>query len=164
MRKSIIVAMDRNRAIGVDNRLPWHLPRDLKFFKKTTMGHPLIMGRKTYDSVGKPLPGRLNIVVTRNALYRPEGVMVARSLEEAIRIAAEHDMEEIFIAGGSEIFRQGLDVADRMYVTEIDAEFDADTFFPEFDRSEWEVFSREEHAPDEKNRWPCAFVVYERKR
>jgi dihydrofolate reductase len=162
MRTSIIVAMDRRRAIGRDNGLPWHLPGDLKFFKRTTMGHPLIMGRKTYDSVGKPLPGRTNIVITRRDDYAPDGVIITRSLDEALDIAAQHDREEIFVGGGSEIFAQALDRVDRMYVTRIDHEFDGDTFFPEVDWSEWRLISREEHEPDEKNRWGYAFEVWER--
>lgn len=164
MRRSIIVAMGRNGVIGKDNRLPWHLPADLRFFKRTTMGHPMIMGRRTYDSVGMPLPGRTNIVVTRSAEFAPAGVVVARTPDEALQLAEARDAEEIFIAGGSEIFRLMLPMADRMYVTRIEADFDGDTFFPDVDWRQWELVSSEEHQPDEKNRWAYSFLVYDRKK
>lgn len=163
MTLTLIAAVSRNRVIGKDGDLPWRLPADFRFFKRTTTGHPLVMGRKTFESLGGALPNRTNIVITRRKDYAPEGAVVARSLGEAIDIGQELDTE-IFIGGGEEIFRSSLPIADRMILTWIDAEFDGDTCFPEFDPKEWREVSREEHEPDEKNRWPFAFVVYERVR
>jgi dihydrofolate reductase len=163
MSVTLIAALARNRVIGKDGDLPWRLPADMKHFKKTTIGHPLIMGRRTFESFGRPLPDRTNIVVTRNRSYRPEGAVVVASLDAAMRVARQED-EEIFIGGGEEVFRHFLPTADRMILTWIDGEFEGDTFFPEFDESAWRVVSREEHEPDEKNRWGYAFVVYERER
>jgi len=158
---SLIVAMARNRVIGVNNTLPWHLPADLKHFKALTMGHHIVMGRKTYESIGKPLPGRTSVVVTRNADYAPQGVVVVNSLEAAIS-ACGND-EEIFVIGGAELYRQIIDLADRIYLTEIDADISGDAHFTEFDRKLWQETERVNHAPDEKNVHSYHFVVYERK-
>ncbi len=163
MSVTLVAAVARNRVIGKDGDLPWRLPADMKHFKRTTVGHPLIMGRRTFESFGRPLPDRTNIVVTRNRGYRPEGAVVAASLDAAMKIAREED-EEIFIGGGEEVFRHFLPTADRMILTWIDEEFEGDTFFPEFDEREWRVVSREEHEPDERNRWRYSFVVYERRK
>lgn len=157
---SFIVAMDKNRVIGRNNKLPWHLPADLAYVKKTTMGHPLLMGRKTYESIGRPLPGRTNIVFTRNPHYEAEGCVVVHSVEEAIRKFGDG---ELFIFGGAVIYRLFLPVADRMYVTEIEHEFEGDTFFPEIDPAEWREISRVKGVRDEKNPYDYYFVVYERK-
>lgn len=127
---SLIVAHDKNRVIGLNNELPWHLPGDLKYFKEMTMHKPIIMGRKTFESIGKPLPGRRNIVVTRNPGYRANDIETATSLEEAIKIAG--DVEEIMIIGGEQIFKESMAIADRLYITEIDHEFQGDTYFPEY--------------------------------
>ncbi len=162
MSVTLIAAIARNRVIGKDGDLPWRLPADLKHFKRTTVGHPLIMGRRTFESFGRPLPDRTNIVVTRNRDYRVEGAVIVPSFGEAMQVA-RREGDEIFIGGGEEVFRHFLPSADRMILTWIDEEFEGDTFFPEFDESEWRVVSREEHQPDEKNRWPYSFVVYERK-
>jgi len=162
---SIVAAMSENRAIGRDNGLPWNrISADLKRFKTLTMGHHLIMGRRTYDSVGKPLPGRINVVVTRNpgALSYPPEVKIASSLQEAITIAAGD--EEIFIGGGAEIFRQALPIIDRIYLTIVHATLEGDTFFPDFDPSDWVVVTSSEHGADEKNEYPMTFVDYERER
>jgi dihydrofolate reductase len=153
--------MARNRVIGDNNTLPWHLPADLKHFKALTMGHHIVMGRKTYESIGKPLPGRTSVVVTRNARYAQPGVVMAHSLETAIS-ACGND-EEIFVIGGAEIYRQAIAFADRIYLTEIDADISGDAYFTEFDDKLWQETSRESHAPDEKNAYPYHFVVYDRK-
>jgi dihydrofolate reductase len=161
-RVSLIVAMARNRVIGINNTLPWHLPADLKHFKALTMGHHIVMGRKTYESIGKPLPGRTSVVVTRNADYAQLGVIVVNSLEAAI--AACGNDEEIFVIGGAELYRQAIVLADRIYLTEIDADISGDAYFTELDRNLWLETERIGHAPDEKNLHPYQFVVYDRKR
>jgi dihydrofolate reductase len=157
---SLVLAASRNDVIGKDNALPWHLPADLRFFKKTTLGHPVIMGRRTFDSVGKPLPGRLNVVITRSDAYAPEGVVVVGSVDEALD--RDYDCDEIFVVGGSEIYRQSMKRADRIYLTRIDEDFEGDTFAPKIDPAQWHLVSREEHEPDEKNRYRYAFEVWER--
>lgn len=159
-RVSILVAYDRNRAIGHGNKLPWHLPEDLKRFKALTMGHHIVMGRKTFESIGKPLPGRTNVVITRELGYLAEGSIVVDSLERALEVAK--DDSEIFILGGAQIFLQMLPFCDRIYATEIDAAFDADTYFPEFDTASWTETSREHRADDTGNPHPFDFVVYDR--
>jgi dihydrofolate reductase len=158
---SIIVAMAKNRVIGVNNTLPWHLPADLKHFKALTMGHHIIMGRKTYESIGKPLPGRTSVVVTRNADYAPPGVVVVNSLEAAIPACG--DDGEIFVIGGAELYRQAINLADRIYLTEIDADISGDAHFTELDRKLWQETGRVSHAPDEKNLYSYHFVIYDRK-
>src|SRR5437867_8251794 len=130
MTLSIIAAMARNRVIGRDNRLPWHLPADLARFKQLTMGHWLLVGRKTYDSIGRPLPGRTIVVITRNKGFTAKGVLVAYSLAEAVRMAAG---DEVFVAGGAQIYQQALPLARRMYLTILDQDFEGDAFFPDFD-------------------------------
>jgi len=161
MSISFIVAMDQNRVIGRNNRLPWHLPADLAFVKKTTWGHPVLMGRKTYESIGRPLPGRTNVIFTRNRDYRAEGCEIVHTVEEAI---AKFDGEgkELFILGGAEIYRLFLPIADRIYATEIAHEFEGDTFFPEIDPEIWREVSRQKGIRDEKNPYDYDFVVYER--
>lgn len=140
-RISLIVAMDRKRGIGIANQLPWKLPEDLAHFKRTTTGHAIIMGRKTFDSIGRPLPNRRTIVVTRNPAWHHEGVMTAATPEQACALA--QDEQEAFIIGGAELFAQTLALAGRMIVTEIAAEFECDTFFPEADPTHWQETSRE---------------------
>jgi dihydrofolate reductase len=161
MTVTLIAAIAKNRVIGKDGDLPWRLPADFRHFKRTTVGHPLIMGRRTFESLGKPLPDRTNIVVTRNRDYRPEGAVVVASFDEAMRVARSEN-EDIFIGGGEEVFRHFLSTADRMILTWIDEEFEGDTFFPPFDEREWRVVRREEHEPDEKNPHRYEFVWYER--
>ena len=162
MIKSIMVARSDNRVIGKDNDLVWHMPADLRYFKETTMGHYAIMGRKTYEAVDKPLPGRTNIIITRQPDYRREGCLIVHSVEEALALGEENGQEEVFILGGSQIYELAMDMADRIYLTEIKAEFEGDSYFPEIDSSKWKEVKREEHAPDEKNPHPYAFVVLER--
>ncbi len=157
---SIIVAMGRNRVIGRDNSLIWHLPADLKHFKETTMGKPIIMGRKTFESVGKPLPGRTNIVVTRRKGYSAQGCLAAGSVEQALELVAGEP--EVFIAGGGEIYRQSLPLADRMYITIIDHDFEGDTFFPEFSRKIWKITGENYHPADDRNKYPMIFRVYKK--
>src|SRR5690606_308269 len=158
---SLLVAMDKNRLIGKDNDLPWRLPADLAYFKRVTMGHPIIMGRKTYDSIGRPLPGRENIIVTRDTSYKMEGCKVIHSIDEILKLNEEHD-QELFVIGGAEIFKEILPYSDRLYITEIDEEFEGDTYFPAFDKSEWKVISEEKGVKDEKNPYDYTFMVYEK--
>jgi dihydrofolate reductase len=141
---SLIVAMGENRVIGVENRLPWHIPEDLKRFKKITMGHPILMGRKTFDSIGKALPGRTNIVITRNREFRADGVVGCGSLEEALEWAMKAPgNDEIFVIGGAEIFRHCLDKADRIYLTVVKWPFDGDTYLPSFREEDFETIAEE---------------------
>jgi dihydrofolate reductase len=156
---ALVVAMAENRVIGKDNKLIWHLPADLKHFKQTTSGHPIIMGRKTFESIGKPLPNRTNIIVTRQTDLQAEGCMVANSLPEALMLAQQLDAE-IFVIGGAEIYQQALFLADTIYVTEVHHSFEGDTFFPEIDSVLWQEVSREKNEPDEKNTYPYSFVTF----
>lgn len=159
---SLIVAASANGVIGRDGDLPWHLPADLKHFKNTTMGHHLIIGRTTWIEVGKPLPGRNMVVVTRSRQFHAEGVVVAHSVEDALELARDDD--EPFIGGGSQIYRIALarKLVDRIYLTRIHAEVDGDTHFPEFDLDQWELVSQEDHEADDKNEFAYSFLRYER--
>jgi len=159
--RSLVVAMARNRVIGRDNQLPWRLPADLAYFKRVTMGHPIIMGRRTYESIGRPLPGRLNIVVSRSPQFSAPGCTVVPSLAEAWRAAG--DAEEVCVIGGTSIFAEALPAADRIHLTEVEAEVPGDTWFPEFDRGEWTEREVERHAPDERHAYPFRIVVLERR-
>lgn len=159
---SFVVAMDRNRLIGSGNTLPWHLPADLKHFKNVTLGKPIIMGRRTHESIGRPLPGRQNIVVTRNPEYQAEGCDVVNSFEAAL--TAAQDAEEVMVIGGSHLFAYALDQTDRIYLTVIEHDFEGDVWLPEWDDNAWREVSREHHDPDEKNPCPYRFVVLERVR
>ena len=159
---SLIAAMGKNRELGFGNKLPWHLPDDLKRFKALTRGHAIIMGRKTYEAIGRPLPERKNIVITRNRDYVAPGCIVVASMEDAIKEAG--DDNEIFVIGGAEIYKLALPYADRMYLTLVDAEIPADVFFPEFDESGWVITKTEPHGTDEKHQWPYVFKVYEKKK
>ena len=142
----MVMAMDKNRLIGKGGDMPWHIPSDLKYFKRVTMGKPVIMGRKTFDSLGKPLPGRPNIVVTRNKDWSVEGVQVASSLEEAIDLAKEHSTEEIMVVGGASLCAQAMPSTDRLFLTIIDHEFEGgDTWLKSYEADEWHEVSREEH-------------------
>jgi dihydrofolate reductase len=156
---SIIAAMDRKRGIGVDNKLPWRLSADLKRFRELTMGHHIIVGRKTFESIGRPLPGRRMIVVTRDRSYRAEGCDVTHSVEDAINLARERGESEVFICGGAEIYAQSIEFADRIYLTLVDAEVAADTFFPEFDEREWSERESFYQPADEKNQYPFTFKL-----
>lgn len=153
--------MDRNRLIGSGGRLPWHLPADLKHFKQTTLGKPVVMGRRTHQSIGKPLPERTNIVLTRNAGYRAPGCIVVASLEQAIEAAA--GAQEIMIIGGAELYRRTLPRADRLYLTRVEGEFEGDTWFPQFDADEWIVERSEGLEADDKNPFACSIEVLSRR-
>ena len=162
MRISAIAAMSKNRVIGKDNQIPWYLPADLKFFQRTTTGHHVIMGRKNYESLGKPLARRTNIVITRNPYFISTGCLVVHTLEEALSIAYAGDEEEAFIIGGGEIYRLTLDYLDRIYLTTIDLVTDGDVTFPEFDQSHWRLSSEEQFPADEKNKYPFIIQVFDR--
>lgn len=160
---SFIWAMDQNRVIGKNNQLPWRLPEDLKFFKETTMGHPIVMGRKTFESIGKPLPGRENVILTRDQSYEAEGCTVVYSVDELVEKAEKE--EQLFITGGAEIFRLMLPFVDRLYVTVIEESFDGDTYFPkELDWDEWEMVSATPGLKNEKNPYDYQFRIYEKKK
>jgi len=156
---SIIAAMDKRRGIGVDNKLPWRLSADLKRFRELTMGHHIIVGRKTFESIGRPLPGRRMIIVTRNGNYKTEGCDVVHSVKDAIRLARERGDSEVFICGGAEIYAQSIEVADRMYLTFVDAEVAADAFFPGFDEREWSERESVYQSADEKTQYPFTFKL-----
>ncbi|HWK21395.1 MAG TPA: type 3 dihydrofolate reductase [Ureibacillus sp.] len=155
---SLIVAHDNNRVIGYENKMPWHLPGELQYFKEQTMGKPMIMGRKTFDSIGRPLPGRKNIIITRNENFQVDGVEVARSLEEALKLAG--DVEEVMIIGGEQIFKMALPITDRLYITHIEHDFNGDTYFPPYG-DEWKLISKSEpvEAPDG---YSYTYCIYER--
>ena len=160
---SMIAAVGRNRIIGRGNDIPWHLPDDFKYFKETTKGHFVIMGRKNWESLPsnfRPLPSRPNIVITRQRNYVAEGAQVVQSLEEALDIPKKSDEEEVFIIGGGEIYRQSLRFSEKIYLTEINGEFEGHTTFPEFDKSEWKEVTREHHPIDDVHEYSFDFVVY----
>ncbi|MHB8741518.1 MAG: dihydrofolate reductase [Sulfuricaulis sp.] len=158
---SLIAAMAENRVIGANNALPWRLPADLKRFRKLTSGHHIIMGRRNYESIGKPLPNRTNIIVTRNANYLAPGCIMRNSIEEALT-AVQND-SEVFIIGGAEIYRQTIDRADRLYLTLIHATIPGDTYFPEYDQHQWREIDREDHVADEINPHAYSYLTYVRK-
>ncbi len=171
---SIIAAIGQNNELGKDNQLLWQMPADMKHFRETTSGHPVIMGRKTFESIGRALPNRENIIITRDPQYFREGVIIVHSLEEAIerytksrasKDIARHDSaeSEIFIIGGGHVYEEALPYADRLYITHVDAKLPADTFFPEIDLRKWEKSHEEKFPSDEKNPYPYTFVTYEKK-
>lgn len=162
MIKSIIAAVAENNVIGKNNDLVWHLPADLKYFKETTKGHFVMMGRKTFESFGKPLRNRTHIIITRDKNYSYPDCYVVHNLQEAYDIAEKNNQQEIFILGGAEIYRQSIDQTDRLYITEIRESFDGDTFFPEINKNKWKEVERNDFEPDEKNKYPYSFVRYER--
>ncbi len=156
---SAIVATAHNNVIGKDNQIPWYLPADLSYFKKTTLDHHLIMGRNCFRSIGRPLPKRINIVVTRDPFFTADGVLIAHSIEEALGIAFDGGESEVFIIGGGEIYRETVDLWDRIYLTEVEAVVEGDVFFPEINPDEWKEIWKEAHQPDEKNEWEYTFRV-----
>jgi len=161
MIRSIVVAVARNGVIGRDNQLPWKLPKDLAYFKRVTLGHPVVMGRRTWESIGRPLPGRQNIVVTRNANLKAPGATVVTCLADAWKAAG--GAAEVSIIGGTSIFGETLPIADRIHLTEVDAVVEGDTFFPEFDRSEWDEREIERHPADERHPYPFRIVLLTRR-
>ncbi|MBB72826.1 MAG: type 3 dihydrofolate reductase [Legionellales bacterium] len=160
MQIALIAAMAKNRAIGKDNQLLWHLPADLAHFKALTLDKPIVMGRKTYESIGRPLPRRQNIIVTRDEAYTAEGCEVVHSLPAALDCG--HDATEIMIIGGAGIYAQAIDMAQRMYLTMVDVELPGDCFFPQWDPNEWHVVEREHHQADDKNAYDYTFMTLER--
>ncbi len=161
MTLSVIVAMSENRLIGRGGDLPWHLSADLKRFRRLTTGHAIIMGRKTYESIGRPLPERRSIVITRQTDYRAERVETAGSLDAALALAAGDS--EAFVIGGAEVFREALPRASRLYLTLVHAEIEGDVYLPQFDQDAWTLASEQRHAADERNDFDYSFLVYERR-
>ena len=159
---TIIAAIGLNNELGKDNDLIWHLPADLKRFKKVTTGHAIIMGRKTFESIGKPLPNRRSIIITRNILYKKEGCEVVHSLEDAIKLI--QDQEHAFIIGGAQIYREAIEkkLVDQLDITKVHQNFDADVFFPTLELSSWEVISEETFLPDDKNKYTYSFLSYKK--
>lgn len=166
MKLAMMWAMSRNRTIGRKNGLPWHLPEDLKYFKRVTMGKPIIMGRKTWESIGRPLPGRCNIVITRDRAYRAEGIKVVGSLEEAISLAESVALidgaEEAVVIGGAQIYALALPLAQRLYMTQVHAEVEGDAFFPQFDLTLWDELGRDDFCASGPNPYDYSFVVLDR--
>ncbi|MCG2793317.1 MAG: dihydrofolate reductase [Weeksellaceae bacterium] len=158
---TIIAAIGRNNALGKDNQLLWRLPEDLKHFKSLTENHPVVMGRKTYESIGKPLPKRTNIVVSRRENWFEEDILIVSKLKEALKFAKKID-EDVFIIGGGDIYKQTMDLADRLEITFVDEDFEADTFFPNIDMKIWQKTNEEFHEKDEKNKYNFYFQTYER--
>lgn len=168
---SLIAAVAKNGVIGGGNTLLWNLPADMKYFRDKTRGHTVIMGRKTYESIGRPLPDRKNIVITRDTNYYRDDIDVVNSLEEALRLASlEHGKEfeenqdevEVFVIGGGEIYKQAMEKANKLYITEVHQDFDGDTLFPSIDKTMWEEIKREDFEPDEKNNIPYSFIEYKK--
>lgn len=167
---SMMIAAAENRVMGKDNQMPWHLPNDLQYFKKCTMGKPMIMGRKTYESLGKPLPGRPHIIVTRQENYQApnanEQVQVVTNLADAITaaeaLAANTEEQEVMVIGGAEICALAFPSTDRLYLTQVHAEVEGDVYFPEFDQNEWHEVTREDHSASDNNPYDYSFVVFER--
>lgn len=159
---SLLVAISENNVIGKDNQLIWHLPEDLKFFKRVTLGHHIIMGRKTFESIGRVLPGRTSVIITRNKSYKaPEDCIVVNSLSEALEMAKND--EEAFVIGGGEIFKEAIPISDKVYLTIIHEHFEGDTFFPKLNLEEWKEVKNERHQPDEKNKYHYSFLEFVRK-
>lgn len=163
---SVIVAMAHNRVIGLNNQMPWHLPADLAWFKKNTLNKPVIMGRKTFESIGRPLPNRHNIVISRQiepSDNKISNVSWVKSIDEAISLAQAQQPDEVFIIGGGNIYQQVLPLIDRLYLTHIDAELQGDTYFPDYLSEQWQVIYQEDHQADEKNSYPYQFKILQRK-
>lgn len=159
---SAIFAISENNVIGKENGLPWHLPADLRYFKKTTLNHPVIMGRKSYESIGRPLPKRTNIIVTRNKAFKAENVRVAHSLPEAFLIAGELQADEVFVIGGADLYLSAMPYCDRIYLTLVHAQVEGDTYMEQPDLSDWKLISEKACRADEKNIYDYTFRVYER--
>jgi dihydrofolate reductase len=162
MTLSLLVAADEKNVIGKDNKLPWHLPNDLKYFKNLTWGMPILMGRKTFDSIGKALPGRKSIVITRNKDWKHKNVEVVHSIEEAINSAKADDIKEIFVIGGAEIFSSSFNKADRIYLTRIHHQFEGDVFFPELPANDWALVQNKICNADDKNAYAHTFQVWDK--
>lgn len=163
MKISMIAAMAHDRVIGKDNQMPWHLPADLAHFKRVTLGKPVLMGRKTFESIGRPLPGRRNLVISRNPDYQAEGIEVVGSVEAALALLAGSSVEELMVIGGGHLYAEMLPSADCLYLTRIDLAVEGDTRFPAFDEGDWSCIERESHQPDEKNPHPYCFETWQRR-
>ncbi|WP_263080754.1 dihydrofolate reductase [Endozoicomonas sp. Mp262] len=167
MKIAMIAAVAENNAIGINNKMPWYLPGDLRYFKAVTMGKPIIMGRKTFESLRKPLPGRTNIVITRDKSYSIEGARVVHSLEDALSLAEDIAMidgvQELMVIGGGEIYRQALPKAGRLYLTKVYQSFEGDAFFPEIDQGQWQEVAREDHQTDDEQHLTYSYLVLDRK-
>lgn len=168
---SLISAIGKNNELGKDNMLLWDLPRDMQHFRETTRGHTVIMGRKTFESIDHPLPKRRNIIITRDVTYMKDGIEVANSLDEALRLASleqgkrfEENQEEVevFVIGGAEIYKQAIEKSNRLYITHIDGEFEADSFFPAIDMNTWKEIKKEHFEKDEENNFSMDFIIYEK--
>ena len=159
---SLIVAASENNAIGKENRLLWHLPNDLKYFKNITWGMPVVMGRKTFEAVNKALPGRFNIVITSQPGWSVDGVVTAKGFDEAIMNAAETNCKEVFIIGGGEIYKEAIEKADKIYLTRVHAQLEGDTFFPEIDQNKWRLEDSKDFEKDEKHAYDYSFQIWER--
>lgn len=162
MKVSQIVAISTNRAIGKDNDLVCHLPADMKFFRQTTTGHHIIMGRKNYESIGRPLPKRTNVIISRNPSYKAQGCITVSSIEEALDLAKKNGEDEAFIIGGGQIYKQSLNLTDTIYLTQVHTKLDGDTFYPDLEETEWEKISEEYHSKDEKNLYDYSFQKFTR--
>lgn len=163
MKISCIVATAKNNVIGKDNEIPWHLPADLKYFKKVTTGHHIIMGRNCFESIGRALPKRTNVIITRDMFYTVSNCLIAHSIGEALSIAEANSEEEAFIIGGGQIYEQTIDIWDKLYLTEVDLDVEGDVFFPQIDMSEWKLSKKQDCTKDEKNLHNYSFRQYERK-
>ncbi len=162
MTISAIVAYAKNGIIGKNNEIPWYLPADFAYFKRTTLNHHIIMGRNCFESIGRPLPKRTNIVITRNPFYIASGCLMVNTIAESLKMAESNGETEAFIIGGGEIYKQSVDLWDRLYLTEVDLDTEGDVFFPKIDMSEWQLVSQEPHTKDEKNEFDYIFKVFER--
>jgi dihydrofolate reductase len=160
MRIAAITAMSENRVIGKNNQLPWHLPADLRYFKKLTMGRPILLGRRTYESIGRPLPGRCNVVISRDPTFQAPGCVVAKSIETALSAVSYSD--EVYVIGGAQLYAEMLPRTQRLYITLVHQKMEGDTFFPEVDKYQWRQTSREDHPADEENIYPYSFIVLDR--
>lgn len=161
---SAIVAMSQNCVIGKDNKIPWHLPADLKYFKRTTINHHIILGRKCYESIGRPLPKRTNIIITRNKAFEAEGCVIVNSIEAALEYSRNQDQSEVFIVGGGQIYEQSMELWDRLYLTEVETEVDGDIYFPKIDDKQWIIINEKYHMANENNPHNYTFKVYERRK
>jgi dihydrofolate reductase len=159
---SLVVAAANNNAIGKDGKLPWCLPNDMRYFKNVTWGMPVIMGRKTFEILGKPLSGRKNIVITRQPNWKANGIVTTKSLDDALFVAKETDAKEVMVIGGGEIYRMAFAKTKRIYITRVNADPDADTFFPDIDPKKWKLVNQKDHDADEKNEYGYSFQVWER--
>ena len=162
MTISLVVAAAQNNAIGKDGKMPWHLPADMRHFKNITWGMPVIMGRKTFESLGKPLSGRKNIVISRQPDFKADGIVIVKNFDDALFVAKETDAKEVFVIGGGEIYRLAYEKAKRIYLTRVKAEPEGDVFFPDLDAKEWFLVSDDEHTADEKHQYAYSFQIWER--